>query len=70
LYCIQTSSTDNETMGEHGCLVVPLELREHVGLVEGSQLLMLATPGGVVLLTREQTKARWTERRTAQRRGR
>jgi bifunctional DNA-binding transcriptional regulator/antitoxin component of YhaV-PrlF toxin-antitoxin module len=52
------SGTYNVTMGDRGRLVVPIELREHAGLVEGRQLVMLETSGGVVLLTREQMKKR------------
>jgi bifunctional DNA-binding transcriptional regulator/antitoxin component of YhaV-PrlF toxin-antitoxin module len=52
------SGTYVVTMGDRGRLVVPVELREHAGLVEGRQLVMLETSGGVVLLTREQAKER------------
>ena len=52
------SGTYVVTMGDRGRLVVPIELREHAGLVEGRQLVLLETSGGVVLLTREQAKAR------------
>lgn len=46
------------TMGDRGRLVVPAELRERAGLTEGRQLVMLDTPTGLVLLTREQMKRR------------
>jgi bifunctional DNA-binding transcriptional regulator/antitoxin component of YhaV-PrlF toxin-antitoxin module len=46
------------TMGKEGRLVVPAELRESAGLVEGCQLVMLEAPAGVVLLTRKQAKQR------------
>jgi bifunctional DNA-binding transcriptional regulator/antitoxin component of YhaV-PrlF toxin-antitoxin module len=52
------SGTYLVTMGDRGRLVVPVELREHAGLVEGRQLVMLETASGVVLLTREQLKER------------
>jgi AbrB family looped-hinge helix DNA binding protein len=52
------SGTYNVTMGDRGRLVVPAELREHAGLVEGSQLVMLETAGGLILLTRDQLKER------------
>jgi AbrB family looped-hinge helix DNA binding protein len=52
------SGTFNVSMGDRGRLVVPAELRERLGLVEGRPLLILDTPGGLVLLTREQLKAR------------
>jgi AbrB family looped-hinge helix DNA binding protein len=46
------------TVGDRGRLVVPAELRARAGLREGSALVMLDAPGGIVLLTREQLKAR------------
>lgn len=45
-------------MGDRGRLVVPAELRESAGLGPGSPLVMLAAPDGLVVLTREQAKAR------------
>lgn len=44
-------------MGDRGRLVVPAELRSKVGLSEGSSVVLLDTPGGVVLVNREQLKA-------------
>ena len=43
-------------MGDRGRLVVPAELRERLHLNTGAHLLLLDTPSGVVLLTREQAK--------------
>jgi len=43
-------------MGDRGRLVIPAELRERLHLEAGSQLLLLDTPGGIVLATREQVK--------------
>lgn len=43
-------------MGDRGRLVVPAELRERLQLVAGSPLIMLETPEGVVLMTRDQAK--------------
>lgn len=45
-------------MGDRGRLVVPAEIRERAGLAEGSVLILLEAPDGLVLLTREQLKAR------------
>jgi AbrB family looped-hinge helix DNA binding protein len=45
-------------MGDRGRLVVPAEVRDRAGLTEGAVLIMLETPDGLVLLTREQLKAR------------
>jgi len=44
------------TMGDRGRLVVPVELRERLHLEPGSPLLLLDTPDGIVLATREQAK--------------
>lgn len=43
-------------MGDRGRLVVPVELRERLHLKPGSALLLLDTPRGVVLATRDQVK--------------
>lgn len=50
------NGTYRVTMGDRGRLVVPVELRERTGLVEGYQLTLLETPRGLLLLTREQVK--------------
>lgn len=52
------SGTYPIVMGDRGRLVVPAEVRERVGLDEGTPLVLLETPDGLVLLTREQLKAR------------
>jgi bifunctional DNA-binding transcriptional regulator/antitoxin component of YhaV-PrlF toxin-antitoxin module len=39
-------------------MVVPAEVRERTGIVEGTTLLLLDTPSGLVLLTREQLRQR------------
>ena len=38
--------------------MVPAEVRERACLVEGTALVMLDTPDGIVLLTRDQLRAR------------
>ena len=38
--------------------MVPAEVREQAGLDEGTALVLLTTPGGLVLLTREQLLSR------------
>jgi AbrB family looped-hinge helix DNA binding protein len=48
------SGTYQVTMGDRGRLVIPAELRERAGLAEGVALILLDTPGGLVLLTRPQ----------------
>ena len=41
-------------MGDRGRLVIPADLREQAGLAEGTALILLAAPSGIVLLTRPQ----------------
>lgn len=48
------SGTYRVTMGDRGRLVIPAELRERAGLVAGSELMLLDTPAGLALLTRDQ----------------
>ena len=48
------SGTYTVVMGDRGRLVVPAELRERLHLEAGSTLILLDTPGGIILATREQ----------------
>jgi bifunctional DNA-binding transcriptional regulator/antitoxin component of YhaV-PrlF toxin-antitoxin module len=41
-------------MGDRGRLVIPADLRARAGLAEGTKLIMLEAPTGLVLLTRPQ----------------
>ena len=43
-------------MGDRGRLVVPAELRQRYGLHSGSPLVMVDTPDGIVMATRDQVK--------------
>ncbi len=52
------SGTYAVVVGNRGRIVVPAEVRERGGLVEGTTLILLDTPAGLVLLTREQLRAR------------
>lgn len=45
-------------MGDRGRFVVPAELRARLHLAEGTPLVILDTPSGLVLLTREQLRER------------
>jgi AbrB family looped-hinge helix DNA binding protein len=45
-------------VGDRGRLVVPAEVRERAGLTEGTTLIMLDAPSGIVLLTRDQLRER------------
>jgi AbrB family looped-hinge helix DNA binding protein len=48
------SGTYHIVMGDRGRLVVPADLRERAGLSEGTPLILLEAPAGLVLLTRAQ----------------
>lgn len=48
--------TYSVTMGDRGRLVIPAELRDAVGLSEGTPLVLIDTPRGILLVTREQLK--------------
>ena len=48
-------------MGGRGRVVVPAEVRERAGLVEGTTLVLLEAPTGLVLLTRQQLRERVRE---------
>lgn len=52
------SGTFNVVMGDRGRLVVPAEVRERAGLAPGTSLILLETPSGIVLLTRDQLRDR------------
>ena len=51
------SGTYHVTMGDRGRLVVPADLRARVGWDEGTPLVLVDSPGGVVFLTRAQVQA-------------
>ena len=48
-------------MGERGRIVVPADVRKREGLREGTTLVLLTTPEGMVFMTREQLRARVAE---------
>lgn len=52
------SGTYTVVVGDRGRIVVPAEVREQARLVEGTTLVLLDTPGGIVLLTQAQLRAR------------
>ena len=45
-------------VGDRGRIVVPAEVRQRAGLVEGTPLVLLESADGLVLLTRGQLRAR------------
>ena len=52
------SGTYPVVVGNRGRIVVPAEVRERAGLTEGTTLVLLDTPDDLVLLTRDQLRAR------------
>jgi AbrB family looped-hinge helix DNA binding protein len=52
------SGTYSVVVGDRGRIVVPAEVRERTGLAEGTPLILLDSPAGIVLLTREQLRHR------------
>jgi AbrB family looped-hinge helix DNA binding protein len=52
------SGTHTVVVGDRGRIVVPADVRERAGLTAGTPLVMLETPAGLVLLTREQLRVR------------
>lgn len=48
------TGTHRVVLGDRGEFVVPAEVRARAGLAEGTPLMLLETPDGLVLLTREQ----------------
>ena len=55
-YFTSMRGTYTATMGDRGRLVVPAELRERAGLQEGRPVVLVETPQGLLLLTREQLR--------------
>lgn len=53
--------THQVVVGDRGRLVVPAEVRERTGIGEGTTLVLLETPTGLVLLTRAQLRRRVRE---------
>lgn len=52
------SGTYPVVMGDKGRLVIPAAVRESAALREGSALIIVEVDGGLLLLTRDQLKAR------------
>ena len=52
------SGTPTVVVGDRGRIVVPAEIRARSELSEGTPLVLLDTPGGIVLMTRAQLRAR------------
>ncbi len=52
------SGTHTIVMGNRGRIVVPSEVRARAGLAEGTPMVLLESPDGLVLLTRSQLTER------------
>lgn len=52
------SGTYTLVVGDRGRLVVPADVRERLGLLPGTPLVLLDSPHGLVLMTREQLRER------------
>lgn len=52
------SGTHNVVMGDRGRIVVPADVRDRAGLAAGTPLVLVETPTGMVVLTREQLRRR------------
>jgi bifunctional DNA-binding transcriptional regulator/antitoxin component of YhaV-PrlF toxin-antitoxin module len=50
--------THTVTLGAHGSVELPAELLERAELYPGTPLVLVETPTGLVLLTREQLRER------------
>src|SRR5947209_11469733 len=57
-YVRSMSGTYQVVVGDRGRMVVPAEVRERAGITEGTVLVLLDTPNGLVLLTRDQLRDR------------
>lgn len=60
-YNVSMRGTHSLRMGDRGRLVVPADVRQRAGLSEGTPLVLLESPAGLVLLTREQLRHRVRE---------
>lgn len=56
-YIVRVNGTYQVTMGDRGRLVIPAALRNRAGLTEGTPVVLIDTPAGMVLVSREQLKA-------------
>jgi AbrB family looped-hinge helix DNA binding protein len=56
-YADKVNGTYPVTMGDRGRLVIPAELRAQAGLTAGTPVVLIAAPGGVLLVSREQLKS-------------
>ena len=52
------SGTHSVIVGNRGRIVVPIDVRERLGLTEGTALMLIETPGGIILMTRQQLQQR------------
>jgi AbrB family looped-hinge helix DNA binding protein len=56
------NGTYQVTMGDRGRIVIPAELRSRAGLAEGTPLVLIDSPSGMLLVSRDQLKSLvWAE---------
>lgn len=55
---MDVSGTFTVMVGDRGRLVLPADVRERYGIGEGTQLVLVDSPEGLALLTRDQLKRR------------
>jgi AbrB family looped-hinge helix DNA binding protein len=51
------NGTYQVTMGDRGRLVIPAELRAATGLTEGTPIVLIAAPGGLLLVTQDELRS-------------
>jgi AbrB family looped-hinge helix DNA binding protein len=51
------NGTYQVTMGDRGRLVIPAELRAVAGLTEGTPIVLIAAPGGLLLVTQDELRS-------------
>ena len=56
-YVLLMNGTYSVSVGDRGRIVVPADVRTRLGLTAGTPLILLETPDGLVLMTREQLRA-------------
>lgn len=56
-YADRMNGTYRVTMGDRGRLVIPAELRSGMGLAEGTPVVLITGPAGLLLVTQEQLKS-------------